>query len=146
MAKVDHSVIRCLLFAVPYASTRKLADESDVCSPLSTNVDLRLRVGQDCLGVEIIAEKPDFWLFRGFSPGNGSAVIIARNNSLPVFFYKKTNAVCWHFFIIIDSIGNQSIGHYLSANNDTLSNPTTKRRLEEGVVVDWPKMLKLKAS
>ncbi|GBN41842.1 hypothetical protein AVEN_196065-1 [Araneus ventricosus] len=42
--------------------------------------------------------------------------------------------------------GNQSIGQYLSVHKDSFSNPPTNRRLEEAVVVDWPKMMKFKAS
>ncbi|GBN13516.1 hypothetical protein AVEN_162251-1, partial [Araneus ventricosus] len=42
---------------------------------------------------------------------------------------------------------NQSIGQYLSDyQEDSFSNPPTNRRLEEAVVVDWPKMMKFKAS
>ncbi|GBM12099.1 hypothetical protein AVEN_245493-1 [Araneus ventricosus] len=42
--------------------------------------------------------------------------------------------------------GNQSIGQYLSIHKDSFSDPPTNRRLEEAVVVDWPKMMKFKAS
>ncbi|GBM34282.1 hypothetical protein AVEN_253006-1 [Araneus ventricosus] len=42
--------------------------------------------------------------------------------------------------------GNQSIGKYLSVHKDPFSNPPTKRRLEEAVVVDWPMMMMFKAS
>ncbi|GBM14732.1 hypothetical protein AVEN_72005-1 [Araneus ventricosus] len=42
--------------------------------------------------------------------------------------------------------GNQSIGQYLSVHKDSSSNPTTNSRLEEAVVVNWPKMMKFKAS
>ncbi|GBM29231.1 hypothetical protein AVEN_161090-2-1, partial [Araneus ventricosus] len=41
---------------------------------------------------------------------------------------------------------NQSIGQYLSVHKDSFSNPPTNRRLEEVVVVDWPKVMKLKAT
>ncbi|GBM02841.1 hypothetical protein AVEN_52020-1 [Araneus ventricosus] len=41
---------------------------------------------------------------------------------------------------------NQSIGQYLSVHKDSFSNPPTNRRPEEAVVVDWPKMMKFKAS
>ncbi|GBM12718.1 hypothetical protein AVEN_228512-1 [Araneus ventricosus] len=42
--------------------------------------------------------------------------------------------------------GNQSIGQYLSVHKDSFSNPPTNGHLEEAVVVDWPKMMKFKAS
>ncbi|GBO34661.1 hypothetical protein AVEN_37916-1 [Araneus ventricosus] len=42
-------------------------------------------------------------------------------------------------------LGNQSIGQYLSVHKDSFSNPSTNRRLEEAVVIDWPKMMKFKA-
>ncbi|GBM90654.1 hypothetical protein AVEN_141685-1 [Araneus ventricosus] len=45
-----------------------------------------------------------------------------------------------------NALGNQSIGHYLYVHKDSFSNPPTNRRLEEAVVVDWPKMMKFKAS
>ncbi|GBM46682.1 hypothetical protein AVEN_137396-1, partial [Araneus ventricosus] len=41
---------------------------------------------------------------------------------------------------------NQSIDRYLSVHKDPFSNPSTNRRLEEAVVVDWSKMMKFKAS
>ncbi|GBO03394.1 hypothetical protein AVEN_116524-1 [Araneus ventricosus] len=41
---------------------------------------------------------------------------------------------------------NQSIGQYLFVHKDSCSNPPTNRRLEEAVVVDWPKMIKFKTS
>ncbi|GBM67145.1 hypothetical protein AVEN_195006-1 [Araneus ventricosus] len=41
--------------------------------------------------------------------------------------------------------GSQSIGQYLSLHKDSFSNPPTNRRLEEAVVVDWPKMMAFKA-
>ncbi|GBO16609.1 hypothetical protein AVEN_50383-1 [Araneus ventricosus] len=44
------------------------------------------------------------------------------------------------------TVGNQSIGQYLSIHKDSISNPPTNRRLEEAVVVDWPKMIKFKTS
>ncbi|GBO15120.1 Retrovirus-related Pol polyprotein from transposon TNT 1-94 [Araneus ventricosus] len=42
--------------------------------------------------------------------------------------------------------GNQAFGQYLSVHKDSLSKPPTNRRLEEADVVDWPKMMKFKAS
>ncbi|GBL88344.1 hypothetical protein AVEN_103008-1 [Araneus ventricosus] len=42
--------------------------------------------------------------------------------------------------------GNQSIGQYLPVHKDFFSHPPTNRRLEEEVVVDWPKMMKFEAS
>ncbi|GBN26215.1 hypothetical protein AVEN_221389-1, partial [Araneus ventricosus] len=41
---------------------------------------------------------------------------------------------------------NQSIGRYLYVHKDSFNNPPNNRRLEEEVVVDWPKMMKFKAS
>ncbi|GBM61637.1 hypothetical protein AVEN_56241-1 [Araneus ventricosus] len=41
---------------------------------------------------------------------------------------------------------NQSIGQYLSVHKEHFNNPPTNRRLEEMVVVDWPKMVKFKSS
>ncbi|GBN91965.1 hypothetical protein AVEN_6063-2-1, partial [Araneus ventricosus] len=41
---------------------------------------------------------------------------------------------------------NQSIGQYSSVHKDSFSNLPTNRHLEEVVVVDWPKMMKFKAS
>ncbi|GBL98947.1 hypothetical protein AVEN_227471-1 [Araneus ventricosus] len=43
-------------------------------------------------------------------------------------------------------VRNQSIGQYLSVHKDSFSNPPTNRRLEEAVVVDWPKMMRFKPS
>ncbi|GBM50905.1 hypothetical protein AVEN_54340-1 [Araneus ventricosus] len=42
--------------------------------------------------------------------------------------------------------GNPSIGQYSSVHKDSFSNPPTNRRLEEAVVVNWPRMMKFKAS
>ncbi|GBN33771.1 hypothetical protein AVEN_81127-1 [Araneus ventricosus] len=42
--------------------------------------------------------------------------------------------------------GNQSIDQYLSVHKDSFGNQPTKRSLEKAVVVDWPKMMKFKAT
>ncbi|GBM37242.1 hypothetical protein AVEN_15800-1 [Araneus ventricosus] len=41
---------------------------------------------------------------------------------------------------------SQSTGQYLSVHKDSFSYPATNRRLEEAVVVDWPELMKFKAS
>ncbi|GBO39813.1 hypothetical protein AVEN_48348-1, partial [Araneus ventricosus] len=41
---------------------------------------------------------------------------------------------------------NQSIGQYLYVHKYSFSNPPFNRRLEDAVVVDWPTMMKFKAS
>ncbi|GBM83716.1 hypothetical protein AVEN_271706-1 [Araneus ventricosus] len=41
--------------------------------------------------------------------------------------------------------GNQSIGQP-SVHKDSFGNPPTNRRIEEVVVVDWPKMINFKDS
>ncbi|GBN68560.1 hypothetical protein AVEN_114854-1 [Araneus ventricosus] len=42
--------------------------------------------------------------------------------------------------------GNPSIGQNLSVHKDSFTQPPTNRRLEETPVVDWPEMMKSKAS
>ncbi|GBN56892.1 hypothetical protein AVEN_97531-1, partial [Araneus ventricosus] len=41
---------------------------------------------------------------------------------------------------------NQSVDQYLSVHKDSFSKSPTNRRLEEAIVVEWPKMMKFKAS
>ncbi|GBN84380.1 hypothetical protein AVEN_271818-1 [Araneus ventricosus] len=48
--------------------------------------------------------------------------------------------------LTLTCVGNQSIGQYLFVHKDTFSNPPTNKRLEEAIVVDWPKVMKFKAS
>ncbi|GBL96657.1 hypothetical protein AVEN_207817-1 [Araneus ventricosus] len=41
---------------------------------------------------------------------------------------------------------NPSFGQYLPVHKDSFSNPPTNRRLDEAVVVDWPKMMRFEDS
>ncbi|GBM86079.1 hypothetical protein AVEN_269254-1 [Araneus ventricosus] len=58
---------------------------------------------------------------------------------------KNRRSLQTKLFVNIVFAGNQSIGQYLSVHKDPFSHPPTKRRLEEAVVGDRPKMMTFKA-